>query len=448
MDKFIGEGRLPNFKKLRDESMVFVSEAAETSPHLDPWIQWVTVHTGLDHKDHGVLQLDEGHLLDRDRVWDLVSAIGKPVWVCGSMSTRYRKPLNGYLMPDPWTTKVTPYPAELNPFFDFVRRNVQEYTRDRVPLSTSDYVSFVRFLVGHGLSMATATATVQQLLREKTKGQRWKRAVILDKLQADVFLNVFRKIRPAFSTFFLNSTAHFQHIYWRNMEPEQFDIKASDEENVAYGDAILYGYQEMDRLLRRFTEAAGSDVTIVLATAMSQQPCAIYEEQGGKKVYRPLDYGPVLEFAGISRATQVSAVMSNQFHIFFETEQEANVAQEQLDALRVLDQPVLCTVREGNRLLTGAQFFGDPAQDTPIEIEGTDKKTVFFDLFYKVEGIKSGMHHPDGIFWIRTPQRHHFVAEAKVPLRTVAPTVLDLLRIGKPDYMTGESVLARMSSVV
>jgi hypothetical protein len=36
---------MPNFKRLRDESEVFISEAEELSPYLELWIQWVD--TGL-----------------------------------------------------------------------------------------------------------------------------------------------------------------------------------------------------------------------------------------------------------------------------------------------------------------------------------------------------------------------------------------------------------------
>jgi hypothetical protein len=447
VDNFIAAGKLPGFKALRDQSLVFVSEAAERAPDLDPWIQWLTVHTGLDLCDHGVTELDQGHLVQRDRVWDLVSAAGKPVWVCGSMSTAYRKPFNGYLLPDPWTTKVMPYPDELVTFFNFIQRNVQEYTNDRIPLSASDYLAFVRFLAGHGLSLSTARATVEQLLGEKFKGQRWKRAVILDKLQFDVFSHVYRKIKPAFSTFFLNSTAHYQHLYWRNMDPEQFEIKPSQQENIEYGEAILYGYQEMDRLIERFMELAGPDTTLVLATALSQKPCTAYDADGGKKIFRPREFEPVLDFIGIRRPYTVCPVMSNQFHIFFESEEEAITAHRQLDALRVLDQRAMLTIREGKSVLTGAQLSGQPTEHTVMTLEGTDKSALFFRYFYQIEGLKSGMHHQDGIFWIRTPDMQHAAFEEKVPLRTVAPTILELLGMRAPAYMRGRTVLPRLAKV-
>jgi hypothetical protein len=83
---------------------------------------------------------------------------------------------------------------------------------------------------------------VKQLLEERGGSNRWKRAIILDRLQWDVFAWHWKRIQPALSTFFLNSTAHFQHLYWRNMDPSAFRIKPTDSEQEEYGKAILFGY--------------------------------------------------------------------------------------------------------------------------------------------------------------------------------------------------------------
>jgi len=67
---------------------------------------------------------------------------------------------------------------------------------------------------------------------------------------------------------------------------------------------------------------------------------------------------------------------------------------------------------------------------------GTGRVLAFFDLFYQGDGIKSGMHHPDGFLWIRTPDRVHQASPEKVPLRAVAPTVLSMFGVIPPSYMT------------
>src|SRR5262249_53513257 len=136
----------------------------------------------------------------------------KTVWVCGSMNIKYDLPIRGAVLPDPWTVGQSPYPESFSPYYTFVQRNVQEYTNDKVPLSKADVLRFLTFMMTHGLSARTVRAIVSQLMSERRTGKgKWKRATILDKLQRDVFLHYLRTKRPAFSTFFLNSTAHFQH---------------------------------------------------------------------------------------------------------------------------------------------------------------------------------------------------------------------------------------------
>src|SRR5437764_13128625 len=109
IQRFIRQGHLPNFKRFYDESEIFTTDAECEHPNLEPWIQWVTVHTGLPFSEHKVFRLDEGHLLPTKRLWDLVSEQGKRVVVGGSMNVNYRKPVNGCILPDPWSTKIDPY---------------------------------------------------------------------------------------------------------------------------------------------------------------------------------------------------------------------------------------------------------------------------------------------------------------------------------------------------
>ncbi len=160
IDQFIDEGKLPHFRQFREQSIVATTQASERAPDLEPWIQWVTVHTGLDHAEHGLSDLNEGHKLAVPRIWDLVSDAGLPVWVCGSMNVAYRPGLKGCVVPDPWCTKIAPTPAELAIYFEFVQRNVLEYTNDRVPLSKADYARFATFMATHGASLRTGTRSL------------------------------------------------------------------------------------------------------------------------------------------------------------------------------------------------------------------------------------------------------------------------------------------------
>jgi len=441
MERFIGEGKLPSFARLRESSEVFTSDAEEQEPYLEPWIQWVTVHTGVPYSAHRIFRLSEAHKLQFRNLWDMASQEGHDIWVCGSMNAGHESSTAGYVLPDPWSADIAPQPDALLPYFRFVQRNVQEYTNDRVPLSKSDYLRFMRFMIAHGLSANSVASIFQQLFAEKKTGTgRWRRAFILEKLQFDVFSAVYRRIRPAFSTFFLNSTAHMQHRYWRYMEPERFTVPLDQKKLREYESAILEGYMAMDHLLGRMLALVGNEAVVILSTALSQQPCLRYEEAGGKRSHRPKDFLPLIEFAGITSPCRPEPVMSEQFWLRLDSVSDAIDAERKLAALWVGQERALDAKRDGCGVFTSCSIHHAIPDDAVLRVENSDRSVPFFDLFYSLEGGKSGMHHPDGMLWIRHPARTHKVYQQPVPLLSVAPTILDLLGIDQPEYMTGESL--------
>jgi hypothetical protein len=445
---FMERGHLPNFQRLYKEAHVYVTNAEEAPPNLEPWIQWVTVHTGLSYRQHGVFDLGDGHKLESPRIWDIASAAGLPVWVCGSMNAGYKAPIRGALLPDPWSTGITPSPTdELMPYYHFVRTHVQEYSADKVPIAASDVLKFVAFMASHGLSAKTASGIVKQLMSERSGHGRWKRATILDRLQWDVFLWYYRKLRPAFATFFINSTAHFQHVYWRNMDPEPFSNKPTTAEQEEYNNAVLYGYQQMDELVGQCLQLADADTTVVLSSALGQQPCLIYEEIGGKTFYKPRDpehlFGDLLGM----KSFEYAPVMSEQFRLYMADEAAADAAAKKLTEMTVNGTPVFIARREGREVFAGCGLFATlPADATMRMPDG--KSEPFFRYLYKVDITKSGMHHPDGILWIRTPDREHTVTDGKVSLRDVAPTLLNLIGLKPTEQMTGQPLAEVVGAAV
>jgi hypothetical protein len=440
MDRFMTDGQLPNFRRLHSESQIYITEATERGWDLNPWIQWVTVHSGVDFRVHGITELDEGGKLQAHRIWDVVSEAGLSVWVCGSMNVAYQKLPRGIVMPDPWTTKVSPYPESLRPFFRFVQQNVLDHTSDQVALTWKDYVAFATFMLSHGLSLRSVLSTTQQLIAERFGNLRWKRAALLDKLQFDVFRWYYRKERPHFATFFSNSTAHYQHFYWREMEPELFKIQPTPEKRTAYETAILYGYKEMDKLIGRFLDLADDDTIIVFATALSQQPCLVYEDQGGKIMYRPRDFSKLMQIAGVEQRHTIAPLMAEVFNIQLGSEEDAICVEEKLRSLRLGEKRLMHVERKGAVLNAKCAVHDLAATDALITGTLKVKNALFRELFYRLEEIKSGMHHPDGMLWIRMPERRHRLHPDKVCLASVAPTILELLSLPRPSHMHAPTI--------
>lgn len=437
LDRFMAAGNLPHFRRLHDQSSVFVTDAQETQDRLEPWIQWVTVHTGLSFAEHGVFLLGEGAKYDRPRLWDILGQHGRTSWVCGSMNTGYGAGMKGMLLPDPWTAGTKAWPeGEFEPFSRFVASQVHEHTNREARPSRRQTREFLKWMLGHGLSFDTVAHIARQVLTDHVTGKyRWRRAVALDRLQWDVFSWYFRRQKPDFSTFFVNSTAHFQHLYWRNMEPEKFSVRPGAAEQAEYEHAVLYGYEHMDRIVGKALALAGDTHTIVFSSALGQQPCLKYEEIGGKNFYRPRDFRRFIEWAGIDVPHELQPVMSEEFHLVFRTAEDAADAAERLGTIRIGGERGMSVRRNGLDVKTGCRVFQRVPADTALEMPGR-APARFGDLFYRAEGLKSGMHHSEGCLWIRDPlyPRHHRQPQ-RVPLKAVAPTLLSLMGIEPPEWM-------------
>lgn len=440
MTQFIEEGHLPNFQRLRDSSAIFTTEAKERAPYLEPWIQWINVHTGIPFSEHGVERLGESAKVTQPAVWDLLSDSGLRVWICGSMNVHCTSKVAGDLLPDPWSPESMTRPAELTNYNRFIRKQVQEHSNASAKFAKSDYLRFVKFMLAHGLSSQTVKSAIRQLSSERREGKRWRRAFILDMLQYDVFRHIYRKNKPHFSTFFLNSTAHMQHCYWRNMQPEVFTIQPTEQEQKEYSSAILEGYVHMDRLIGRIMDMVGDDATIFFATAISQQPYLKFENEGGKHIYRPMDILRFAKWAGIQDVNRCNPVMAEQFWLEFSTHQQVEAAAHVLGAITVDGEKAFSVKVEETALFTGFSIRKKISQDALMVSPANGASIRFFDLLYAIEGMKSGMHHQDGLLWIRDP-RIPKSSNPRVALESVTPTVLQLLEVDIPGHMKDPSLL-------
>jgi hypothetical protein len=460
LNEFISRGMLPNFGRLREQAHVFTTDAEEEGERLNPWVQWVSVHSGLSADQHRVETLSEAALTAGTNVWDLLSNAGYKVWICGSMNAGYTTPLNGHLLPDPWSTGVDPYPREaFDGYWDFVRTAVQEHSNDSAPMTKTMAIKFLRYMVRHGLTSRTVGAIAKQLISERIANTRWRRACIMDLLQLDLFRSLWRSHQPNFATFFLNSTAHLQHCYWRHWEPDAFEVRPSESELRDYGDAIPYGYRAMDRLIGKLIRLAGRDATIVFVTGLSQQPYLKYEHSGGRNYYRPRSGVALRDGLGLTQPHTFEPVMAEQFYLRFADSASAEQAARLLESFVVEDsnlkaaQPMRAfhfQNRDG-ALLVQCNCTHSVGDDAVVRSLLTGRECRFVEIFYRLDALKSGQHHPSGALWIRRPNRVHRVYSDPVTIRAIAPTILQWFGMDPPSSMESsaiEAVVDRSKSVV
>lgn len=445
LDRWMAEGKLPNFAALHARSQVFTTEADEHDPaNLEPWIQWYSIHTGLPFREHKVFRLTDGPRSPHEDLWLRLQAAGKSVMNCSSMNARGISGERAFFLPDPWCTTEAAFPPELAIFKEVVSRSVQEYSRGDSVLSWRQLTNFVTFLTAHGLSPATVSAILTQFASERVAAGdvKWKRVTLLDRLQFDLFKHYYRRLRPDFATFFINSTAHLQHAYWRHMDPGAFVIRPSAQELADYGDAVLYGYQAMDRLLRDFAALTERDTVVILCSALSQQPYLKRENEGGQRFYRLRDVEAFLGMVGITPVMS-EPVMTHQYLVRFANAAAASDAATALQAIRVGGEQVFAAVVSDNdSLYVGCKLFKlVPDEAMLTGLRNRNDPLPFFDHLYLLDGTKSGRHHPDGVLWIGHGTHH--VHPGKVSILDIAPTIYELLGTRPPARLPGASLLPR-----
>jgi len=447
LQKWMASGQLPNFRRFYDSSDVYVTEADELkAPNLEPWIQWYSLHTGLPYRVHQVFHLTDGPRAGHLDIWHALQNHGRKVWNCSSMNAGQLTGQNALFLPDPWCGSQETNPNDLAPFARFVAHQVQEYSNKENIASRHLIMEFGRFMLVHGLSFDTIFATTSQLLRDILSGGKtsWQRATILDKLLFDVFKYYYLHEQPDFSTFFINSTAHLQHCYWRHMSPDEFSVMPAAEERDRYANAILFGYQQMDKIVGRFIKLAGKDATLVLATALSQQPFLKYEAIGGQHFYRPRNVANFLEAFGL-RPNQIEPVMTHQYLLRFGSAAEASAVREVLSRVTLNGQQIFgFDAADAGSLYVGCQIRTSVDRSASMQLGGNLPSAPFFEHFYQIEGSKSGCHHPDGCLWIRRGE-HREHAE-KVSILDVFPTILEYFDIPAQSCV-GKSLLPQTGEV-
>lgn len=428
MKKFISQGHLPNFKKLYEGSQSFITDANEEGFRLNPWIQWVTVHTGKSVDEHGVFRLNQINDYKGNFIWDELSDKGKKSFICGSMNVKHQPNLNGLFLPDPWATDATPYPAnKFDDYFRFVSQSVKEH-------SNSESISagkFAKFMAKNGLSLKTFKKITYQLIAEKVKrGLFWKRALVLDWLQFDVFKHHYLNEKPAFATFFSNSTAHYQHHYWREMEPEKFG-ENPDEMDPGKNNAILMGYKNADEILHEVFKLADADTVICFITALSQQP--YLENQ--RYYYHIASKDVFYQQFNIDHNVKYKPVMAEQFHLECGSEQEAialmahleNYEMESNQYFHVGSNRVFHLSQKGNHVHVQNRCTKLVEEGAVIKDKRNGESSDFYTSFIKMADLKSGTHHPHGLFWVYDKTQEPKGYEQPIPLEQSYQIIYDLM---------------------
>lgn len=386
---YIAEGRLPNFKELLKNGVV-KTKSEERYELLEPWIQWVTVHTGKAFLEHNVFRL--GDIVDRadlKQIFEELEEEGLSVGAISPFNADNRLSKGLFFIPDPWTqTRVSG---------GYIVKKLGRTVSRLVNTNASGEVSYtdlmwmlLGFLTCVRLKKWPSFFNLLSLRRKPGV-----KAAILDMFLLEVFVTLQMKFKPNYSHLFFNGGAHIQHHYMFNSTQYSGDLKNPEWYCPENWDPLCMILEVYDDIIGDLLK---SGERVIGITGLHQVP---HEEK--TYYWRPISHKDFLVECGLKVEFEVIPRMSRDFLINVSSRKEAAEIESHLsqftDSLRM--EPVFEIDNRGNSLFVEVIYDGDILDDMSffgpngICVKSLREKLVFV-------AIKNGKHNGEGYIFSNT----------------------------------------------
>jgi len=322
---YCARGQLPSFAGLIERYGWSTTRSELQYEHLEPWIQWVTAHTGLTFAQHGVFRLGDiiGH--DLPQIWEQLEERGLRVGAIAPMNAKHRVRDPAFFVPDPWTRTGISAPPALRRLSSAISQAVNDNAQRKMSASSA-------FALIAGILRYARPANYLHYAAFAANAARrhWNGALFLDLLLADVFVREVQRTRPDFATLFLNAGAHIQHHYMFSAACYSGPLRNPEWYAPRGRDPLLEAYALYDQILgtvqRLFPQAR-----IMIATGLHQVPF-----QQLTYYWRLKDHATFLRSIGVEFAT-VEPRMSRDFLLSCSDERQAERSAQRLGRVVAAD---------------------------------------------------------------------------------------------------------------
>jgi len=384
IEAYAKDGQLPFLKTLLEKNKLIETESEKEYHLLEPWIQWVTVQTGLNYEEHKVFRLgDITQRKDLKQLFEKVEEKGKKVGVVSPFNADNRLRQPSFFVPDPWTKTNASGSSLLQNLSHAVSQMVNENANSgfsfksivSILLALLVYVPFSRY--GHYFKL---------VLNRKKPGFK---ATILDSLLSDVFIHLVKNKKPDFSWLFLNSGAHIQHHYLFNSSVYDGDLKNPEWYCPASHDPLLHILKEYDKILERVHQL---NYKLIIITGLHQQP-----HNHMTFYWRLKEHAAFMKKIGVTNHTRLLPRMSRDFLVEFTNEQEAASAEQALNGYRAAsDNMAMFAVDNRGTSLFVELVYPNNIDDNFDIVSGEGTIISNFKQYVAFVAIKNGEHNGTG----------------------------------------------------
>ena len=319
---YVELGKLPTLATIIQTHGVAETTSEESYHELEPWIQWVTAHTGKSLAEHRVFRLGDAGQVDLEQIWEVLERQGLTVGAISPMNALNRCRDAAFFIPDPWTSTEITGSRVMKALYRAVAQAVNDNAQSRItPSSALGLVA--------GLGVYARPVNYRRylgLLQSAARGRPWAKAMMLDQLLADIFIRQVRTKRPDFASLFLNAGAHIQHHYMFNSGAYRGPLTNPDWYVPKGLDPVLQVYELYDRILAQIGNSFPA-ARLILATGLHQDP-----HPDVTFYWRLKDHSAFLRRAGVP-FDRVEPRMSRDFMVFCANPQDAAEAKRRLESM-------------------------------------------------------------------------------------------------------------------
>jgi hypothetical protein len=385
---YIKNYNLPNFSKLLDGKLSETTSEKEYE-ELEPWVQWVSAHTGKKLAEHNVFRLGDVVNSDVDQIFERVEAKGYSVGCISPMNASNKLLKPSYFIPDPWTMTKSDNSFWSRKLTEVIQQVVNDNAQSKVSIKNL-------FLLLAGILRFARFKNYPRYLKLafSVLKKPWSKAMFLDLFLHDVHLTLLKKKKPNFSTLFINAGAHIQHHYLFNAKPykNRDKIKNPDWYISPNDDPLLDLLKLYDNIIGEYLT---SDYDVIIATGLTQLPFT-HE----KYYWRIKNHSDFLNKLNI-KFKSVAPRMTRDFLIEFSSEEDALIAEKQLSNVKSVVDGICLFNDIDNRKTSLFVTLTYPNKLNKIfEISNEEQKLdIKSDLAFVA--IKNGMHSPKGYLYLK-----------------------------------------------
>src|SRR3990167_4865888 len=113
IDYLIARHQLPHFSRMHHEWYYAKTISEFHYQHLEPWIQWITAHTGKSFAEHKIFHLSDVTQLKYPQIWETLSDHHIASCIVASMNAVRGRTQGGFFFPDPWSKNGITYPKKI-----------------------------------------------------------------------------------------------------------------------------------------------------------------------------------------------------------------------------------------------------------------------------------------------------------------------------------------------